>query len=497
MIKPKAAAIAMSPTKMTTAEIERYLWGAATILRNHVRSADYQGFVYPLVFFKFLSDRADEARAEALAESNGDEAYAVMPEHYEWAVPKGCHWPDLRATTTDIGSRIIAIFGALEKANPKLSGVFGSIAPWTNKDKVSDETLAQLIEQLSSVTLDSKTITEDQLGTGYEYLIKEFASDGGHSAQEFYTNRTVVHLMTELLDVSPGESVYDPTCGTAGMLISAASHLRARGQDPARLRLYGQEIKPEAAAIARTNLYLHGIREFEIAVGDTLLAPRFLDGDGLRTFDVVLANPPYSMPLDRDFWSQESWGRNIYGIPSAGNADYAFFEHILASLDPRTGRSATLWPHGILFRSPEIRAKILKEDLVEGVIGLGPNLFYNSSMESCVVICRSRKLADRSGKIILIDASKEVSRDGKQAFLSREHIDHIVATYFAFKSVPGYAAVVNRNDLSAPDYSLRVRAHVIATELPDGISLEVAVKDWRAAVSKLRQVAKSSEVIGK
>ena len=490
MTEPKAAA-AMNPTKMTTAEIERYLWGAAAILRNHVRSADYQGFVYPLVFFKFLSDRADEARAEALTESGGDEAYAVMPEHYEWTVPEGCNWSDLRTVATNIGARIVFIFGALEKANPKLSGVFGSIAPWTNKDKVSDETLAQLVEQLSSVRLDSRTITEDQLGTGYEYLIKEFASDGGHSAQEFYTNRTVVHLMTELLNITPGESVYDPTCGTAGMLISAASHLRSKGQDPARLRLFGQEIKPEAAAIARTNLYLHGIREFEIAVGDTLLSPRFLDDDGLRTFDVVLANPPYSMDLDRDFWSQDRWGRNTYGTPPAGNADYAFFEHILSSLDPKTGRSATLWPHGILFRTPDIRAKILDADLIEAVIGLGPNLFYNSAMESCVVVCRMNKPVERRGKVLLIDASGDYLREGNQNFLSPEHIARALTAYRAFRDESSYAKIALRSEIAANGESLSIPLYITRTRTSSGTLLE-AYEKWATACQALESIVQGA-----
>lgn len=471
-------------SQITTAQLKSYLWGAADILRGSVSAADYQGFVYPLIFFKFLSDRWDEACADALAESSGDEAYAADPAHYEWSIPDACHWKDLRNTTTDIGAKFVTIAGELERANPRLAGVFGVSVPWTNKNKVSDATLARLVEHLSSVRLDSKTVTEDQLGTGYEYLIGEFAADGGHSAQEFYTNRTVVHLMTEMLDVKPNESVYDPTCGTAGMLISAAVHLRNNGQDPAQLRLYGQEIQPEAAAIARTNLYLHGIREFEIAMGDTLLNPRFRDGDRLKTFDVVLANPPYSMRLDRGFWQNDPWGRNAYGVPPAGNADYAFFEHILASTDPVKGRSATLWPHGILFRTPEIRARVLDADLIEAVIGLGPNLFFNSPMEACVVVCRSKKSAERQGKVLLIDASRDYAKDGKQSLLTPSHIERALNAYRSFGDEAGYAHVATSSEIAGHNGKLLVSLYVKQND-DTPTSLSVAYEDWIESVSAL------------
>jgi type I restriction enzyme M protein len=474
--------------RMSVADIERYFMGAANILRGAVSAADYQDYVYPLIFYKWLSDRHDEARAAALAASGGDAAYAEAREHYEWVLPSTRAWSQLRSVPADIGEWLTGAFGEIERENPRLAGVFSSGARWTNKEKVSDRTLSALVEHLSTRTLDSTSISEDELGTGYEYLIREFASDGGHNAQEFYTNRTVVHLMTELLQIKEGERVYDPTCGTAGMLINAAARLRERGQDAAKLKLYGQEIKLESASIARTNLYLHGIREFEIRVGDTLLNPRFLAGDRLETFDVVLANPPYSMDLDQSFWAQDPWGRNGFGTPPPGNADYAFFEHILASMDPRTGRSATLWPHGILFRTPEIRKAILEADLIEAVIGLGPDLFYNSPMESCVVICRSKKSPERQGKVLLIDASKDYVKRGKQSELTETHQRKIADVYFGFADQEGFARVVAMEEIRERDHSLNIPEYIRRT-VTGVLPVAQAITQWSGAVAALREQA--------
>jgi type I restriction enzyme M protein len=470
---------------MSVIEIERYLGGAANILRGAVSAADYQDYVYPLIFYKWLSDRHDEARAAALTASGGDEAYAEAREHYEWVLPSARSWSELRSVPADIGEWLTEAFGAIERENPRLAGVFSSGARWTNKEKVSDRTLASLIEHLSTRTLDSTSISEDELGNGYEYLIREFASDGGHNAQEFYTNRTVVHLMTEILQIKEGERVYDPTCGTAGMLINAAARLRERGQDAAKLKLYGQEIKAESASIARTNLYLHGIREFEIRVGDTLLNPRFLSGDRLETFDVVLANPPYSMDLDQAFWAQDPWGRNGFGTPPPGNADYAFFEHILASMDPATGRSATLWPHGILFRTPEIRKAILEADLIEAVIGLGPDLFYNSPMESCVVICRSKKSSERQGKVLLIDASKDYIKSGKRSALTEGHQRKIADAYLSFSDQEGFAKVVSLVEIRERDHSLNIPEY-IRRSVAGVLSAAEAIAQWSSAAESLQ-----------
>ena len=260
---------------------------------------------------------------------------------------------------------------------------------------------------------------EDELGQAYEYLIKKFADDSGHTAAEFYTNRTLVHLMTLMLDPQPGESIYDPTCGSGGMLLTAVAELQRQGKEYRTLKLYGQERNLITSAIARMNLFLHGIEDFHIERGDTLAEPKFIEGDHLRRFDLVLANPPYSIKQwNRSSWEADPYGRNMYGVPPQGRADYAFFQHIIASMNPHSGRCAILFPHGVLFRDEEqsMRTRLIEDDKLECVLGLGPNLFYNSPMEACVVICRMNKPQARRKKVLLINAVNEVTRERAQSF---------------------------------------------------------------------------------
>ena len=302
-------------------------------------------------------------------------------------------------------------------------------APWTNKNRLPDELLKELIEHFSSKTLSIANCPEDELGVDYEYLIKKFADDSGHTAQEFYTNRTVVHLMTEILDPQPGESIYDPTCGSAGMLISAIAHLKENGKEWRNVKLYGQELNHLTSAIGRMNVFLHGVEDFQIVQGDTLTTPAFLDESGkLMRFDMVLANPPYSIKQwNRDAFSADPYGRNFLGTPPQGRADYAFLQHIIMSLNNKTGRCAILFPHGVLFRNEEteMRKKLVELDVVECVLGLGKNLFYNSPMEACIMICRMNKPANRKNKVLFINAVHEVTRERAQSFLDMEHIQKI------------------------------------------------------------------------
>jgi len=455
-----------APEHLSQQELETYLWGAANLLRGLIDAGDYKQYIFPLLFFKRLSDVWDEDYKGALDET-GDIPYARATADDRFVIPDGAHWSDVRNASRDVGRALLTAFRAIEAANPeRLSGIFGN-ASWTDKAQMPDETLKNLIEHFSQHTLSVAEVPEDELGNGYEYLIKQFADDSGHTAQEFYTNRTIVHLMTQMLEAQAGERIYDPTVGTGGMLISSLAEVKRRGGDMRTLALYGQELIHITAAIARMNLVLHGVEDFEIVAGNTLSNPAFIERDSLRTFDVVLANPPYSIKKwNREAWQSDSWGRNFLGTPPQGRADYAFFQHILKSLDPKTGRCAILFPHGVLFRNEEaeMRRKLIELDLLECVLGLGPNLFYNSPMEACVVVCRTRKPADRLGKILFIDAVHEVARERAQSFLKLEHQQHILATYQAFADEPGFAKVATiaeviqeDGDLSIPSYVRPIR----------------------------------------
>jgi type I restriction enzyme M protein len=443
-------------------ELEAYLWGAAKLLRGLIDAGDYKQYVFPLLFFKRLSDVWQEEYDTAFGDT-ADAAYARATAHDRFAIPDGAHWADVRTASKDVGRTLLNAFRAIEAANPKrLSGIFGN-ASWTDKAQMPDETLKNLIEHFSQQDLGLTAVPEDELGNAYEYLIKQFADDSGHTAQEFYTNRTLVHLMVQMLEPQPGDRIYDPTVGTGGMLISCLAEVKRRGGDTRTLGLYGQELIHITAAIARMNLVLHGVEDFEIVSGNTLTSPAFIDRDRLRTFDVVLANPPYSIKKwNREAWQNDQWGRNLLGTPPQGRADYAFFQHILKSLDPKTGRCAILFPHGVLFRNEELemRRRLVELDLLECVLGLGPNLFYNSPMEACVVVCRTRKPPDRQQRILFIDAVHEVARERAQSFLKAEHQQRILAAYRAFADEPGFAKVASVEDVLARNANLSIPRYV-------------------------------------
>jgi type I restriction enzyme M protein len=481
------AVIVNAVKRITQRELESYLWGAAVLLRGLIDAGDYKQFIFPLVFLKRLSDVYDEEHADAMKIYEDDEL-ADLPENHRFAIPDGAHWADVRQVTENVGAAIGKAMRAIESANPDtLQGVFGD-GDWGNKDLLPDRTLRDLVEHFSTKTLTVANLPEDELGNGYEYLIKKFADDSGHTAQEFYTNRTLVHLMTMMLKPEPGETVYDPTCGTGGMLISAAAELRRQGKEWRNLGLHGQELNYGTSAIARMNLFLHGITEGHIDHGDTLAKPAFLDRrGGLRTFDVVLANPPYSIKAwNRAAFAKDPHGRNMWGVPPQGRADYAFFQHIAKSLDQKTGRAAILFPHGVLFRREEaaLREALVKSDLVECVLGLGEGLFYNSPMPATVVILRSRKPAVRRNRMLFINAVNEVSREQAQSFLREDHQLKILAAYEAFADDGGFAAVATIDQIADKDYSLAIPLYVTATaasEHHDEITVEDALAEWEHA----------------
>ena len=449
-------------TRITQQELESYLWGAAVLLRGLIDAGDYKQFIFPLLFFKRVSDVWEEEYQAALVDSSGDLSYAEFAENHRFQIPEGARWSEVRQTPKNVGMAIQTALRQLEAANPDLlAGIFGD-APWTNRERLPDETLKNLIEHFSTQTLSVANVPEDELGNAYEFLIKKFADDSGHTAAEFYTNRTVVHLMTQLLAPQAGESIYDPTCGTGGMLISALAEVKRSGGEYRTLKLYGQERNLITSGIARMNLFLHGVEDFQIIRGDTLADPKHIQGDCLRKFDVILANPPYSIKQwDREAWSQDKWGRNFLGTPPQGRADYAFQQHILASLSDK-GRCAILWPHGVLFRNEEqtMRAKMVELDWVEAVIGLGPNLFYNSPMESCVVVCNRRKPAARKGKVLFIDALNEVTRERAQSFLTPRHQERILKTFRAFSAEAGFSEVATAKQIVANGANLSIPLYV-------------------------------------
>ncbi|MFE9495637.1 N-6 DNA methylase [Streptomyces collinus] len=481
------------PGHLDQRELEKYLWGAATLLRGLIDAGDYKQYIFPLLFFKRISDVYDEEREEALATYGKDHLDMVAKdENYRFQIPDGHHWEDVRSATEDLGLALKTAMAEIEKANQRrLHGIFGD-AQWTNKDRLSDATLRDLLEHFSTQVLSLARVPEDELGRAYEFLVKKFADDSGHTAQEFYTNRTLVRLMTRMLRPEPGESIYDPTCGTGGMLVTTAAEVKSQDKDHRRLRLYGQELNVMTSSIARMNLYLHGIEDFDIRRGDTLSNPLFFDRDRIRQFDVILANPPYSIKQ----WNRKAFAhdpRQTWGVPPQGRADYAFFQHITASLKPGSGRCAILFPHGVLFREEErqMREALLRSDLLECVLGLGPGLFYNSPMEACVVICRTRKASDRRERVLFIDAAHLIGKAQGQSFLTDEHVSEVLDTYDGFRDVEGFAAVVENQKILDMGGVLSIPRHVrrrFDSGGSEGAALGDASREWAAQTAAARIV---------
>jgi type I restriction enzyme M protein len=474
----------MIKDKLTLSQLEQYLSKAAWILKGPVDASDFKVYIFPLLFFKRLSDVYDEEYQQALEESDGDVEYASLPEFHRFEIPKGCHWKDVRETTTNVGLAIEKALRGIEQANQELLyGIFGD-AQWSNKNKLSDRLLTDLIEHFSQYTLSNSLVEPDILGNAYEYLIKHFADLTNKKAGEFYTPRSVVHLLGLILDPHEGESVYDPACGTGGMLLECVDHLKENNEDYRTLKLYGQEKNLTSSSIARMNMFLHGIEDFQVHRGDTLRNPAFFVADGLKTFNCVIANPPFSLKdWGAENWANDPYGRNIAGVPPQGNGDMAWVQHMIKSMNS-TGRMTVVLPHGALFRKGaegKIREKLLKDDLLEAVIGLGANIFYGTQLAACVMVFKQTKEDHKKGKVLFIDGSDQVRVGRAQNYLEKEHVEQLFTWYTDFEEVGNYVKIATQDDLKENDYNLNIPLYVekiIEDNLP---SVEEALADLKTA----------------
>ncbi len=477
-------------------QIKSALWDAADTLRGSaVDRTDWKGYILPLLFFKRISDVWDEETAEA-AEMFGDVDPAQFPEVHRFVVPEGCHWQDVRETSANVGAALLRAMREIEKANPDtLYRVFGN-ADWGNREKFSDELLKDLIEGFSAIPLGNRAVSTDALGDAYEYLVGKFADvTRRNKAGEFYTPRSVVRMMVEILDPKEGESIYDPACGTGGMLLGAIEHVARKGGDPRTFygKIYGQEKNLTTAAIARMNLVLHGIEDFQIAREDTLRNPAFSDPStgGLLTFDCVIANPPFSLKgWGLDLWESDPWARAQFGLPPAQYGDYAFVQHMLASTaETGDGRVAVVLPQGALFRKSaegKIRTAVLQADLVEAVIGLAPNLFYGTGLAACIMILRRHKPEERRKKVLIVDASSLFRKGRAQNFLDPKHAEQIVSWYRAFEDVEDHAKVVSLEEIGKEGWTLNISRYVLPPIGEDIPPLTEAIAQFKAALAEAR-----------
>ena len=476
---------------VSLSQLEQHLAKAAWILKGPVDAADFKVYIFPLLFFKRISDVYDEEYATTLSESAGDKTYATLAEFHRFVIPEGSHWNDVRSATINVGQALQNAFREIEKANQKsLYGIFGD-APWTNKDKLTDSLLIDLIEHFSKINLCSSCVEPDILGQSYEYLIKQFADLTNKKAGEFYTPRSVVHLMGMIINPKEGESIYDPACGTGGMLLECVNSIRQNNKDSRTLKIYGQEKNLTTSSIARMNMFLHGVEDFQIVRGDTLRNPAFYDGDKLATFDCVIANPPFSLEKwGDDLWTNDPYGRNFAGVPPTSNGDFAWVEHMIKSMNYPNGRIAVVLPHGALFRKGRegnIRKEILKMDILEAVIGLGQNIFYGAGIAACILIFKANKPDKKEGKVLFIDASDQIRVGRAQNYLEEKHIDQIYKWYSDFSDIENYVHVATLDEIGTNDGSLNIPLYIekkIDDHLP---SLREATKQLKESVDEMWQ----------
>jgi type I restriction enzyme M protein len=473
-------------------ELEARLWDAANSLRGPVDPGDFKAYVFPLLFFKWISDTWDWEHAQAVADFGDAVSAEEEGDYHRFDIPDRCHWADVRNATSNVGVRLRNTLDALELANAtKLAGIFGDVA-WGNKERLPEPSLLNLIDTFDRLTLNPEAVPNDLLGAAYEYLLRQFADESGKKAGEFFTPRAVVRLLVKLLDPQPGETIYDPACGSGGMLVETIGEVREHGGDVRTLRLYGQEVNLTTSAIARMNLYLHDIEDFQILRGDTLREPKFRGKGGeLSRYDVVIANPPFSLKN----WGAEHWvtdTRAFCGVPPKNSADLAWVQHMVSSMRSETGRVGVVMPHGVLFRGGAegtIRRCLIEDDRLDAVIGLPPNLFYSTSIPACLLIFRASESEERRGKVLFVDGAARFSKGRNQNQMTDDDITAIAAGYHSGEDPDGEGGVqvrlVDHAEIKENSWDLSLGRYV-KTATAEGIDVPTALAQLAEAQAALR-----------
>jgi type I restriction enzyme M protein len=485
-------------SKATQQDIESWLWESANILRGPVDPANLRDFVFPLLFLKRLSDTWDEEQSAAIEKFGKDIDEETAADFHAFQIPKGCHWSDLRRAAENHGVLIQNVMQKIEEANPnRLAQIFGN-APWADHNKMPPERLEKLVSHFSQRDLSPSQVSNDLLGGGYEYLLKRFSDESATSAGQFFTPRAVVHLLVRILGPQPADSVYDPTCGSAGMLIEAATEVKQSGGSVQQMRFYGQEVNQTSAAIGRMNLFIHEVEDAQIRREDTLNNPKFIDSKGkLDKFDLVVANPPFSLKdWGADKWATDPHKRAIGGIPPKSNGDYAWIQHMITSMKPETGRVGVVMPHGVLFRSGAegaIRKHLIESDLLETIIGLAPNLFYGTTIPASLLFFRATKDKKRKNHILFIDASKRFGKGKAQNFLTDEDVEDIFAVYASIgdtekKNIS--ARLVSHEEIEEHNWDLNIGKY-LKTDAAEVVDVKDALSSFDLARTELAAAEKA------
>lgn len=489
--------------KLDLATLEKKLWDCADILRGTLISTQYMEYIFGMLFLKRINDQFNFEREEKRAQ------FAKLPEevvvglleepkaYKTFFIPKQARWENFKNLNLNIGPELDKAFKAIEDVprNAELVGVL-TTANYNDKERVPDGKLNQLIQIFDSMVLSNDGLASpDILGDAYMYLIKKFANDGGAKGGEFYTPSEIKDVMAKLLKPQEGMSIYDPCAGSGGFLISAIEYIKENKQNHRNLQLYGQEINLTTWAIAKLNMLLHDVSGATIWKGDTIREPKNTEGSTLKTFDMVLSNPPFSLKnWGKEAAEKNDYNRFNYGVAPASYGDLAFVQHMLSSLNSK-GIMATVVPHGILFRGGaegKIRKGLLEDDLFEAVIGFPQNLFYGASIPASVIILNKHKSKNKKGKVLFIEASQGFIKDGNKNKLRPEDIAHIVKAYENFEDEEKFAKLATLEEIKKNDYNLNITRYVDTSEEEEEIDIEEVI----GRISKREQeLADSKEKI--
>lgn len=468
-------------TQITQSEINKAAWGACDTFRGVVDPSIYKDYVLTLLFLKYVSDVWNDHKARYEAEHpDAPELVAALMQQEAFVLPEGAAFDDLHQRRFEAGNgeRIDKALHAIEEANgTKLRDVFQDISFNSNKlgdEQQKNDILRHLMEDFANPALDlrpSRVGNLDIIGGAYEYLISRFAASAGKKAGEFYTPAEVSELMARLVDPQPGDDICDPTCGSASLLMKCGRLIREKGG--AGYALYGQEAIGSTWALAKMNLFLHGEENHQIEWGDTIRNPKLRTSeDTLRHFDIVVANPPFS--LDKwgvDAAEADKFARFRRGLPPKTKGDYAFILHMIETLKPRSGRMAVVVPHGVLFRGSregKIRQKLIEENLLDAVIGLPEKLFFGTGIPAAVLVFRKMKEDD---SVLFIDASREFVAGTNQNALDESHLTKILETYRARETLEKYAYRATREEITENDFNLNIPRYVDTFEEEEEIDL--------------------------